>query len=1140
MYIGRLQLKGFKSFGGAHELLLSPGFTAIVGPNGSGKSNLLDALRWSLGDTSSNRLRIDRQKDLLFNGSVSRETAREAEVVIHMSDGERLCAIKRRVTAPDGATSLFVDNVRKTLTELEEVKRDWKLEGIRFAFIGQGEVDQALTQSPSERRMRLESLFGIEVYRKKRMDSQNRLETVKGDYDQLRHLMNELSVRRDEIAPDVERATQMRAILDSIDDDRKMLYWLRRAAAEAALESVARDLEAMESLREGSRFWSRFWRSARGKAEDRLASAAQAHRQQSWELDQCRTRFDALIKSGYASAASLRSARLRLTEARSEYEDTKKHYAQLLEEQKKSVGENRKAREEVENAKLALAETEQRWKEYNERLEATRREREAWNAEKGRLDSELQKCRSKLSYLGKDLLDLRDKKESAPDDRKDLDEQIKRLGAELEKLSTEQEKTVKEHAALYAKCQSLAAELQQAKRASVQLRSRLNDANDSLQAGMYPGPVKHLLSAAKLKRLDADPHAVIDVFTAPPQLSAALEAYLGGRQFQLLVEDMEEAGRCINRLKQNSAGVASFLPLERARPRYPNKASRLPAKGIVGWAIELIKVDPHWLPAIEHIMGDLLIVDSYDVGKELVRSGFHGPVVTTEGDVFQPGGTVSGGRSQKSGRILEMKAQIAKLEADCSAAQSAAERLSKEFKTAEAGEAEAAEHKEGYTKKIREINGQVAVIEDRREAIAREQRRAAGERNRLLDSMRTEGQNCLSLIKEMEALEEKRDSSSDVEDDRRLVEERERCGARLKLAENSLASGFAMMERVRNETRSEETKVRRLENEISEVDQSCVTERSNLSRIGGSCLEIHLRRKELLSQMEQHGEHYARLERVRDYVVKRQERADSKMQGESERYNALLSKKGETERDLAELESTWEEQYPYPGAGQVPEEANPEELRRRIRDGDRKIKAFGDVNMGVLSEDQSLRDRLAFLGEQLDDVRGSMQELERLIAEADAMAHRQFTAALLSVDERFCEIFRKFFGGGEAHLVVTDGETIWNSGVEIDARLPGKHTQALAQYSGGERSLISISLLFATMEAAGAPLAVLDEVDAALDEANLRRFSDMTREYAKSRQILAMTHRRSTMERADVLYGVTLQEPGLSQIVGVRLDDWTN
>ena len=348
------------------------------------------------------------------------------------------------------------------------------------------------------------------------------------------------------------------------------------------------------------------------------------------------------------------------------------------------------------------------------------------------------------------------------------------------------------------------------------------------------------------------------------------------------------------------------------------------------------------------------------------------------------------------------------------------------------------------------------------------------------------------------------------------------------------------MERVRGEVKSAEGKLRRLEEEISSLDQSCVRERANLARVGGSCLEIHNRRKELLAGMEERGELYAKLEKLKAFVASRRNAADERMRGESEKFTLAQSKKNESERELAELISTWEEQYPYQGPENLPQDVTAEELRRRIRESDRKIKSFGSVDMGVLSEDQNLKDRLAFLGEQLDDVRSSMSEIERLITDADAMAHRQFTEALVRVDGRFCDIFSKLLGGGEAHLTMTEGETIWNCGVDIEARFPGKHTQILSQYSGGECTLISISLLFATMEVAGSPLAVLDEVDAALDEANLRRFSELTKEYARNnKQILVMTHRRATMERADVLYGVTLQEKGLSQVVGVRLEDWS-
>ncbi|MCF0248026.1 MAG: chromosome segregation protein SMC, partial [Synergistes sp.] len=574
---------------------------------------------------------------------------------------------------------------------------------------------------------------------------------------------------------------------------------------------------------------------------------------------------------------------------------------------------------------------------------------------------------------------------------------------------------------------------------------------------------------------------------------------------QLLVEDMEEAGRCIDLLKKNSAGTATFLPLERARPRYPNKTMRLPARGIVGWAIELIRVEDHWLPAIEHILGDLLIVDKYDVGKELVRSGFKGPIVTMEGDVFQPGGTVSGGRSQKSGRVLEMKAQVARLEEEALKAQSAAEKLSKQYKDAEAKELAASEEKEEYTRKIREVNGKIAVITDQKEQLEKERRRAAGERTRVLESIKAEGRSYADILAAIESLEKKRDSESDVEDDIHLIEEREKCRAQTVMAQSKLSAGFALMNRVSGEVRTQENKVRKLEEECAELDQRCVRERSNLSRVGGSCLEIHIRRKELIAQIEERGGIYTKLEKIKKYIGTRASAAEERMRGESEKFTLAQAKKGETERERDELTATWQERYPYPGAENVPTELGTDELRRKIREGERKMKAFGDVNMGVLSEDESLKDRISFLETQLDDVRATADEIERLISEADTMAHKQFAESLLKVDERFCYLFKILFGGGEAHLVLTEGETIWNSGVEIDARLPGKHTQVLNQYSGGERSLISISLLFATMEVAGSPIAVLDEVDAALDEANLRRFSELTKEYSKSRQILAMT-----------------------------------
>jgi chromosome segregation protein len=265
----------------------------------------------------------------------------------------------------------------------------------------------------------------------------------------------------------------------------------------------------------------------------------------------------------------------------------------------------------------------------------------------------------------------------------------------------------------------------------------------------------------------------------------------------------------------------------------------------------------------------------------------------------------------------------------------------------------------------------------------------------------------------------------------------------------------------------------------------------------------------------------------------RERLAEARRLAEGARFRVL-----ELEREIEELIGLYEENYPYGGPESV-DEGDPEELRRALKERERVLKGLGEVNLGVLSEDRSLEDRIAFLTDQIDDCRGGIGELERLIADADRRAKELFEGALKEIDARFDALFRRLFGGGEAHLEIVPGDTLWTSGVDVMAYPPGKRPQGIAQLSGGERSLTGIAFLFAAVEAARSPLAILDEVDAALDEVNLRRFADLAREFAASRQIIVITHRRTTMERAELLYGITLSEPGLSQVVGVRLEDWS-
>jgi chromosome segregation protein len=328
-----------------------------------------------------------------------------------------------------------------------------------------------------------------------------------------------------------------------------------------------------------------------------------------------------------------------------------------------------------------------------------------------------------------------------------------------------------------------------------------------------------------------------------------------------------------------------------------------------------------------------------------------------------------------------------------------------------------------------------------------------------------------------------------------------------------------------------------METERASCDSEMVTARSGLFALGKRYAEAARSRRLASAGMDDFKERYDAITKRRERRTARMEAAREASRAAAEALSGAGMKAVELSKEREELIQTWEEQYPYPGPETVKLE-NPDEIRRSIRECDRSLKAMGEVDMGVLSEERSLKDRLAFLSEQLDDVGAGMRELERLISEADEQARTIFTNALVEIDKKFNDLFQRLFVGGDARLEMIEGESLWDSGVDVIARPPGKHPASINQLSGGEQSLSAIALLFASLDVASCPIAVLDEVDAALDEVNLKRFAELARDASKERQILVMTHRRLTMERADALCGVTLAEPGLSQIIGVRVEDW--
>jgi chromosome segregation protein len=1136
LYIGRVNLKGFKSFGGSHEISLSKKFTAVVGPNGSGKSNILDALRWVLGDSHPGRLRIVRQGDLLFQGSISMPPATSSEVLVHLVDGDRVCALKRRYSGEEGST-ILVDGKRMRLSDLEPVKREWRLEGDRFAFISQGEVSEMIQQRPLQRRTHLECIFGIDLYRRQREEATQRLDTATSEMNRLLTLRSELQTRRETIADAVVRAREARGIMDLLERERSRLYWIRRARGEALLEASRSEVTELEARKTFSVFWSSGWRRAlaaeggriqklsldRKDAKDRLVLLEAESAESGKEMFSVGTTLRGAIERRKEAERDIGDERDRLAQTGSRLEKAAEDLAGAMEEEKKTSGE--------------LLEEKKKWESYQKSLEDHSERIRDFREKEASLKGSLEGERARGKALGRSLVDVSEACSANQESEIRIRESVRENESRLSEARAQEEDAGRSHRDAYAAFQQAAARKQALSRDLAGVERDIESIKETVFSRVYPQPVQHLQAAARLGRLEASPRPLVDVISCPENLSVAIEAYLGARQFLLLVRDIDEAGRCIDHLKSRNAGRATFLPLEKARRRLPDKSFSTPGKGVVGWASDLVKMEKEWEDCVLHVLGDLLVTETFEAARDISRRGFRGPIVTIEGDVFLPGGTISGGKSSRGPGAIEMKRRIAEKESAAADVREEIQGIERDLAGLEAEEARAAGRVRSLAEDRKSLEEESRILAGELDSSLREVEHARERVEKIKDGLGDCGRRQVKILEELAAIRagsgEDFDTSREVDMVRLLEEKR----SRADLARERLAAAGRVHSMILEEKGRSVDRIALLEKGLGESSATAETALSGLSRMGKKYFSLWKEKEQAEARLELLEKRYSAALSVQNRVMERSAGAAGRLESMEGRIRQAHQRIEAAEAEISESADMWEDRFPYPGNGNV-DTMDHYRVRRSVRDLEKRLRETGDVDTGVLSEDSSLAERISFLEEQLRDVGTGIEELGKLIEETDRQAGVLFSTSLKEIDRRFCALFQRLFGGGEAHLRLSDEGAVWDAGVEVIARPPGKRPQNLAQLSGGEQSLSAISLLFAAMEVAGVPLAVLDEVDASLDEVNLGRFSELAREYSKNMQLICMTHRRATMERADLMYGVTMSEPGLSQVVGVRLEDW--
>jgi chromosome segregation protein len=1180
VYLKRLELAGFKTFADRTDLEFAPGITAIVGPNGSGKSNLSDAIRWALGEQRTHTLRGTKTEDFIFAGSAKRRAHGLAQVglILDNTDGSlpsefsEIGVMRRATRGGDG--EFYLHGLPCRLRDIQLLFLGTGLGGRSYALISQGEVDAVLNASPQERRLLLEEAAGLARYKRRRHESLRKLEHAEAHLQRIRDLLAELQVQHAHLAEQAEAARQHRDYLQETesleqallaDEARRLHSAAQRSVAQSdlararvgelaeAAEAAQREAETHHQRRETlTRGWETHQRrllevvreqAAAATALERAEARLAAHRQEearltveaealATDLARLGAEFSAVASQRHDADTEAAAIQHTLTDGLAALGDAEHQGAALAAEVESQVAAHAgmlAARADL-TGRIAAADARAAVLEQQERALAERRRRvEERLAE---VTAEEERLTARVRALA-EALEARAAAVAAAEDR------LRALEGQRDALEAERQ-------AADGRRHRLESRLQALEEATAQFAGYEEGARSLLLAqrgspGAHPGILG----------------ALVDQIEVDPAYRAAVEAALGRRLFCLLTRGTADVREALAAVRANGRGAVSFLPLDRLATRHLN--GTVPdGDGILGPAAAFVAARGEAGRAVEALLRDVIIVAELERAFALIASGHRGPVVTVAGELLSPDGvvTVRGTRNgegsplsrrgdvdaahreltevmdalagyRERGGVLERERQRAAEEivgltehrqaeeraaAEAQAALAAAARARSRLPLdLEEVDGEAAETAAGLgavkaerTQLVTEADALDAAAREREAAIARA-RRAYAEHEAALDAQRRAAEAARLSLAGLEATRRGLAArQGDFEGRNRAVAMQR---DRLLAAASSRATERPRLEAEAAEAAAELQRVAAAQSEAQRATADLEGDRAGADAVLAAAVERARRAEEEA--------------RTAEAVLHRAEVRTAQAETEWSSMEARLAEAG----------------LLWTAAEGVSLPLLRDEARGRLEALRGLLAAIGPVNMRAIDEQEALSSRIERLGGQVEDLDGARAALAELIARLDAVLRVRFRETFEAVSAEFGRLFTRLFEGGSAHLelVAEDTEGGTEPGLDVVARLPGKPPRALAALSGGERVLVALSLLFAMLRVHPSPFCVFDEVEAALDDANTARFATLLRELAEISQIIIITHNKGTMEAADVLYGITMAEPGVSSVLSVRL-----
>ena len=1181
MYLKRLELQGFKSFADKTVLEFMPGITAVIGPNGSGKSNISDSIRWVLGEQSMKSLRGTKSLDIIFAGTQNRKSLgfAEASLVFDNTDGalpiEYTEVTVTRKIYRSGETGYYINKVPCRLKDVLELFMDTGIGKDGYSIIGQGKIDEILSNKSEDRRHIFEEAAGIVKFRTRKAESEKKLEHTKLNLLRINDILAEIEANIEPLKAQSEKAKKYLSLREELKSIEIGLFLHNIEKYKTSLEEIVKDEE--------------IYTTQCKEEEEKLEKIKQLKEALKEEVDRITNQIEEMSNIGFESQKEIEMLNSDINVANTRInnnEENKQRYEKEIEEleiRKKELEDEIKQKEEKrdnlkqnrEKYEKELEEKEKALEEITKKLSSKELEIEGYKKQveentdrKYELQSQSheqdinfendekrqRQIKSEISNYISELDATRLQKEDISKGFYEIESKRNSILKSLEEINVKKQSSDQKIKAYNTQINQLENEMR-----IKESRLRFLVETEKEKEG-YVKSVKSLLKDCEnVKELGKGMHGVLaNIIDVPEQYQTAIEMSLGMSLQNIVTDTEQDAKRLVEHLRKNNLGRASFLPIASVRGK---KLDKIKGKenGVIGIASDLIKFDKKYEQIIVSLLGRTVIVDNMDNAIKVAKqNGYTFRIMTLDGDMINPSGAITGGSvAKKTVNILGRGKEIEKLQKEIKDIKQEIEKIKQEKQDFENSIEDTIEMATSLEKELQEIDityatekQKVVAIDENIEKLEKRLQKLKDEEQQL-EKHKEEAKNTKQEIeKEIEELTNQNEELTKVitefaelnKDNQKYVDDLNFDITNLKISVSSFDESEASIEEMKERINMDiENTLKSIENKKLQIEQI----KSDNFNLQETIKETKQKIENIKEEVKNSGSKIEELKNDRQDKNKKLSEQEDEISEKFKVIEDLKSqivkidvKKTKLEEDIQSIINKMWEEYELTPNNITEEYKKPENValtQKRVNSLRADIRNLGSINIDSIEEYKNTKERYDFMCEQRVDLENTMAKLRKMIQEMTTTMKQQFKEQFELINKNFAEVFKELFGGGNASLKLEDEENILDCGIEITVQPPGKKLQNMMLLSGGEKAFTAIALLFAILKINPAPFCVLDEIEAALDDVNVYRFAEYLKKFSKDTQFLVITHRKGTMEAADTVYGVTMEESGISKLLSMKL-----